>query len=67
MDRRALALRDYILKNAVWEKENFNPKTWLKSNQHVNNFTEFILRKDLSEDGGYDKNEMCKYRLLKMK
>ncbi|XP_057217072.1 ankyrin repeat and death domain-containing protein 1B [Triplophysa rosa] len=58
MDKRALALRDYILKNPVWKKENFNPKTWLKSNQYVNNFTEFILQKDLGEDGGYDNTEM---------
>lgn len=61
MERRAQALKEYILKQPVWKKENLNPKTWLKSD-HVKGFTEFILPKDIGEDGGYDNKEMCEYR-----
>jgi len=61
MERRVQALKDYILKQPVWKKENLNPKTWLKSD-HVKGFTDFILPKDIGEDGGYDSKEMCEYR-----
>ncbi|KAK2911763.1 hypothetical protein QQF64_027604 [Cirrhinus molitorella] len=48
MERKAQAMKDYMLKQ---------PKTWLKSD-HVKGFTEFILPKDIGEDGGYDSKEM---------
>ncbi len=61
MERKAQAIKDCILKQPVWKKENLHPKTWLKSD-HVKGFTEFILPKDIAEDGGYDSKEMCEYR-----
>ncbi len=61
MERKAQAIKDCILKQPVWKKENLHPKTWLKSN-HVKGFTEFILPKDIAEDDGYDSKEMCEYR-----
>lgn len=61
MERKAQALKEYILKQPVLKKENLNPKTWLKSD-HIKGFTEFILPKDIGEDGGYDDKEMCEYR-----
>ncbi|XP_058631918.1 ankyrin repeat and death domain-containing protein 1B isoform X2 [Onychostoma macrolepis] len=57
MERKAQAIKDCILKQPVWKKETLHPKTWLKSD-HVKGFTEFILPKDIEEDGGYDCKEM---------
>ncbi|RXN03525.1 ankyrin repeat and death domain-containing 1B [Labeo rohita] len=48
MERKAQAMKDYMLKQ---------PKAWLKSD-HVKDFTDFILPKDIEEDGGYDSKEM---------
>lgn len=61
MERKAQAIKDCILKQPVWKNESLHPKTWLKSD-HVKGFTEFILPKDIAEDGGYDSKEMCEYR-----
>lgn len=63
MEKKAQAIKDCILKQPVWKKENLHPKTWLKSD-HVKAFTEFILPKDIAEDGGYDSKEMCEYRFF---
>ncbi|XP_051529583.1 ankyrin repeat and death domain-containing protein 1B [Myxocyprinus asiaticus] len=57
MEKRALALRDHILKQPVWKRENLNPKSWLKSD-YIKGFTDSILQRDISEDGGYDSTEM---------
>lgn len=61
MEKRAQAFRDYM-KNPVLKRENLNPKKWLKSD-YSNSFTDFTLQQDTNEAGGYDSNEMCKYRL----
>ncbi|XP_021332293.2 uncharacterized protein ankdd1b isoform X1 [Danio rerio] len=57
MEKKAHALKDYILKQPVWMKENLNPKTWIKTD-HSKGFAEFILPKDIGADGGYDNKEM---------
>ncbi|XP_042580540.1 ankyrin repeat and death domain-containing protein 1B isoform X2 [Cyprinus carpio] len=57
MERKAQAIKDCILKQPVWKNESLHPKTWLKLD-HVKGFTEFILPKDIAEDGGYDSKEM---------
>lgn len=54
---KALAFKGRIL-----NKENLNPKTWIKT-ENIKGFKDFILQKESEETDGqsFDDENMCKY------
>ncbi|KAL7836602.1 hypothetical protein AOLI_G00278860 [Acnodon oligacanthus] len=57
MEERVLALKERIMKHPMLQKENLNPKTWMKS-EHIKDFTDFVLQKEPEADSSFDNVEM---------